>query len=68
MLGTASLLELFETLGVGVFAMSGALAAGRKRLDLIGVFVVAGETAYVGGTVPDSVLWRQAKCRSDEPG
>jgi uncharacterized membrane protein YeiH len=37
--------------GVSVFAISGALAAGRKRLDLIGVMVLALVTAIGGGTM-----------------
>lgn len=39
------LLDLF---GVAVFAMSGALTAGRKRMDLLGVCFLALVTA-VGG-------------------
>jgi uncharacterized membrane protein YeiH len=31
------LLHVLDLIGVGVFGVSGALAAGRKRLDLIGV-------------------------------
>jgi uncharacterized membrane protein YeiH len=41
-----------------VFAISGALAAGRKRLDLIGVFVLASVTAMGGGTLRDLLLDR----------
>ena len=47
-----------ELIGVGVFAISGALAAGRKRLDLIGVLVLALVTAMGGGTVRDLLLDR----------
>ena len=32
---------LIDLIAVGVFAVSGCLAAGRKSLDLVGVFVVA---------------------------
>jgi uncharacterized membrane protein YeiH len=49
---------LFDLAGVAVFAMSGALAAGRKRLDLFGVFVVAVVTALGGGTLRDILLGR----------
>jgi uncharacterized membrane protein YeiH len=45
-------------IGVGVFAISGALAAGRKRLDLIGVLVLALVTAVGGGTIRDVLLNR----------
>jgi uncharacterized membrane protein YeiH len=50
--------NLLEHVGVGFFAMSGALASGRKRLDLIGVFVVAVMTAVGGGTLRDLLLGR----------
>ena len=38
--------------------MSGALAAGRKRLDLLGVVVIAMVTAIGGGTTRDLLLDR----------
>ena len=41
-----------------MFAISGALAAGRKSLDLLGVIVVAIVTAIGGGTVRDLLLNR----------
>lgn len=44
--------------GVAVFALSGALVAGRKRLDLLGVVVIAAVTAIGGGTVRDLLLDR----------
>jgi len=34
--------ELVDYLGVAVFAASGALAAARKNLDLLGVVVILG--------------------------
>ncbi len=52
------LLYVFDLLGVAVFAISGALAAGRKRLDLIGVVVLALVTAIGGGTIRDVLLDR----------
>jgi len=45
-------------LGVAVFAASGALAAGRKRFDWIGVGVIALVTALGGGTLRDLLLDR----------
>jgi uncharacterized membrane protein YeiH len=45
-------------LGVAVFAVSGALAAGRARLDLFGVAVIAAITAIGGGTLRDLLLNR----------
>ncbi len=52
-------LYVLDLLGVGVFAVSGALAAGRKSLDLLGVVVIAAVTAVGGGTltVTEVVGW-----------
>lgn len=52
------LLYVLELIGVGVFAISGALAAGHKRLDLIGVLGLALVTAVGGGTIRDVLLDR----------
>lgn len=51
-------LYVLDLVGVAVFAISGALAAGRRRLDLIGVLVLAAVTAVGGGTVRDLLLDR----------
>lgn len=51
-------LHLLDLIGVAVFAVSGALAAGRKALDLFGVLVIASLTAVGGGTVRDLLLNR----------
>ena len=45
-------------MGVAVFAASGALAAGRKSMDLLGVIVIAAVTAVGGGTLRDILLDR----------
>ena len=50
--------RLLDLLGVFVFAVSGALAAGRKQLDLLGVVVLATVTAVGGGTLRDVLLDR----------
>jgi uncharacterized membrane protein YeiH len=52
------LLRLLDLIGVAVFAVSGALAAGRKGLDLLGVIVLALVTAIGGGTIRDVLLDR----------
>jgi uncharacterized membrane protein YeiH len=44
--------------GVSVFAVSGAIAAGRKHLDLLGVLVIAVVAALGGGTLRDVLLDR----------
>ena len=51
-------LELIDYAGVAVFAASGALAAARKSLDLLGVVVIATVTAIGGGTLRDVLLDR----------
>jgi uncharacterized membrane protein YeiH len=51
-------LRILELVGVAVFAVSGALAAGRKSLDLVGVVVTATVTAIGGGTLRDLLLDR----------
>lgn len=52
------LLRILDLAGVGVFAISGALAAGRKSLDLLGVVVIALVTSIGGGTLRDILLNR----------
>ena len=52
------LLYLLDLLGVAVFAVSGALAAGRLGLDLFGVIVLASVTAIGGGTLRDVLMGR----------
>ncbi len=50
------MLYMLDLFGTGVFAITGALAAGRKNLDLFGVFVLATVTAIGGGTLRDMAL------------
>jgi uncharacterized membrane protein YeiH len=52
------MLYVLQLLGVAVFAASGAIAASRKRMDLLGVAVVAIVTALGGGTIRDLILDR----------
>jgi uncharacterized membrane protein YeiH len=52
------ILYALSLLGVAVFAASGALAAGRKSFDWIGVGVIAVVTAIGGGTLRDLLLDR----------
>jgi uncharacterized membrane protein YeiH len=52
------LLYTLDLIGVAVFSISGALAAGRKRLDLLGVIVLGLVTAVGGGTIRDVLLAR----------
>lgn len=48
--------ELMENLGTAAFAISGALAALQKRLDVFGVLVLTFATAVGGGTVRDLLI------------
>jgi uncharacterized membrane protein YeiH len=52
------LLHVLDLVGVAVFAISGALAAGRRGLDLLGVVVLGSVTAIGGGTIRDVLLSR----------
>jgi uncharacterized membrane protein YeiH len=49
---------LLDLVGVAAAAVSGALAAGRSGLDLLGVVVIAALTAIGGGTLRDVLLDR----------
>ncbi len=48
--------SILDYVGTSVFAISGALAAGRKQLDVFGVVVLAMVTAVGGGTLRDMML------------
>lgn len=52
----APLIHILDLLGTAVFAISGALAAGRKRMDVFGVVVLGCVTALGGGTLRDVIL------------
>lgn len=52
------LIDITSFLGVAVFAISGALAAGRKGFDVFGVVVISVVTALGGGTIRDLLLDR----------
>lgn len=52
------LIDITSFLGVAVFAVSGALAAGRKGFDVFGVVVISVVTALGGGTIRDLLLDR----------
>lgn len=49
-------LYILSLIGVVVFSISGALEAGRKEFDLMGVGVIAVVTAIGGGTIRDLLL------------
>ena len=49
-----------DYLAVFIFALTGALAASRAQLDLLGFLFIASLTAVGGGTVRDLLLHRDA--------
>lgn len=49
-------ITLFDYSGVAVFAATGALAASRKQLDIIGFLFFASVTGIGGGTFRDLIL------------
>ena len=53
-----SFVYALEMLGTAAFAVSGALAASRKRMDIFGFCVLALMPAVGGGTVRDVIIDR----------
>jgi uncharacterized membrane protein YeiH len=51
-----ALTGLLDLLGVAVFAITGALVASRKRMDIVGFAFLGTVTGIGGGTVRDLVL------------
>lgn len=50
------MLHYIFLLGISVEAISGAIAAGRKRMDFFGVILIGSVTGLGGGTVRDIVF------------
>lgn len=48
--------NLMDILGTAAFAISGALAAFQKRLDIFGVLIITFATAIGGGTIRDVII------------
>jgi uncharacterized membrane protein YeiH len=48
-----------EVIGITAFALSGVIEAARRRMDAVGVTVVAGLAAFGGGTLRDLLLDRR---------
>ena len=51
-----SVLQVIDLIAVAVFAMTGALVASRKQLDIVGFLWLGTVTAVGGGTVRDLLL------------
>lgn len=56
---TSDIVVVVDIVGTLVFAISGALAAGEKRFDLMGVAIIAFVTALGGGTIRDLLIGAQ---------
>lgn len=54
----ASAIWLLDYAAVAIFALTGALAASRSQLDIVGFIFVAALTATGGGTLRDVILDR----------
>jgi uncharacterized membrane protein YeiH len=50
------LLSILYIIGITAEAMTGALAAGRRQMDMFGVIIIASATAIGGGSVRDMLL------------
>lgn len=50
------LFTVLYLIGISAEAMTGALAAGRRRMDAFGVIIIANVTAIGGGSVRDMLL------------
>lgn len=51
-----SFFNILDLLGTVAFAISGALAAMNRKMDLFGIFIIAFVTAIGGGTVRDILI------------
>lgn len=52
----ATLIVVLDLLGVAVFAVTGALVASRKQMDIVGFALLATVTGIGGGTLRDLIL------------
>ena len=56
---------MFEAAGVAIFALTGAIVAGRKGMDPFGFILLATVTGVGGGTLRDVLLGNSAFWVSD---
>jgi uncharacterized membrane protein YeiH len=57
--GLSQVQVVAEAVATVAFALSGVIEGARKRLDAVGICVVAGLAAFGGGTVRDVILDRR---------
>lgn len=50
------LLSILYIIGITAEAITGALAAGREKMDIFGVIIIASMTAIGGGSIRDILL------------
>jgi len=62
------MIQLFDYSGVAVFAATGALAASRKQLDIVGFLFLASITGVGGGTLRDILLGKLPVFWVADPG
>lgn len=58
MIPLSAVLPFLDAIGMVAFAVSGALAGARKRMDVVGLILLAAVTGLGGGTVRDVLLGR----------
>ncbi len=58
MIPLSAVLPFIDAVGMVAFAVSGALAGARKRMDVVGLILLAAVTGLGGGTVRDVLLGR----------
>jgi uncharacterized membrane protein YeiH len=63
-----TLLQGLDYLAVFIFGLTGALAASRAQLDILGFLFLACLTAVGGGTLRDVILNREAVFWVSDPG
>jgi uncharacterized membrane protein YeiH len=51
-----SVISVLDMLGIAVFAVSGALVAARKEMDIVGFMLIGTVTGIGGGTLRDLLL------------
>ncbi len=62
------MLTIIYLIAITAEAMSGALAAGRRNMDIFGVAVIAFVTALGGGTIRDLILGHFPVAWTQHPG
>ncbi len=54
-----ALIPVFDFIGIVAFALSGVFAGMRRKIDPVGVFIVAFSTAFGGGMLRDIIIDRR---------